>query len=110
MTGVQTCALPISAVLELGYDLNSAGRLTLTNGGTLRLHQNCVFSSVVIEGVALTAGTHYYAELLANFANNIEAGGSGSLTVQPYGPPPLLIVTQRLLPVLPNICRLWPVY
>jgi hypothetical protein len=68
--------------------------LTLINGGTFRLHQNCVFSAVNIEGTYLTAGTHYYAELLANYPNNIEAGRSGSITVQPYGPAPLLITTQ----------------
>src|SRR5207247_847035 len=49
---------------------------------------NCVFSSVIIEGVSLSAGTHYYAELAANFPNNFATGGAGSLTVQPYGTPP----------------------
>ena len=87
------------AWLELGYDLNSAGRLILTNGGLMVLHQNCIFSSVIIQGAALSAGTHYYAELAASFPNNFAAGGSGSLTVQPYGPPPQFppqITTQPL--------------
>src|SRR6266576_2328220 len=51
------------ALFEVNYDLNSAGRLTLTNGGVMNLHQNCVFSSVRIEGGTLSAGTHYYPEL-----------------------------------------------
>lgn len=85
------------AWLELGYDLNSAGALVLTNGGVMMLHQNCVFSAVKIGGAALSQGTHYYLELLANYPNNFAAGGSGSLTVQPYGTPPRLapqITTQ----------------
>jgi hypothetical protein len=76
------------AWLELGYDLNSAGRLILTNDGVMMLHQNCIFSSVIIQGTVLSPGTHYYAELAASFPNSFAAGGSGSLTVQPYGPPP----------------------
>ena len=88
------------AVVEFNYDLNSAGVLTLTNGGMLRLHQNCVFSGVVIEGVALTPGTHFIGELLANFGNNISANSSGTITVQPYGPPPPLapIITVQPQP------------
>jgi hypothetical protein len=85
------------AWLELGYDLNSAGRLILTNGGVMVLHQNCIFSSVIIQDAALSAGTHYYAELAASFPNSFAAGGSGSLTVQPYGAPPAFppaIITQ----------------
>lgn len=87
------------AWLELGYDLNSAGSLTLTNGGVMILHQNCVFSAVKIEGTALSRGTHYFSELSANFPNNFASGGSGSLTVQPYGAPPAFapqITTQPL--------------
>lgn len=76
------------AWLEPGYDLNSAGVLTLTNGGIFVLHQNCIFSSIKIEGVSLSPGTHYFAELAANFPANFPASGSGSLTVQPYGAPP----------------------
>lgn len=72
------------AVLEPGYDLNSAGTLNLINGGTLLLHQNCYFRAVNIEGTLLSSGKHTYAELLANFPNNILEGGSGSITVQPY--------------------------
>jgi hypothetical protein len=61
------------------------------------LHQNCIFSSVIIQDAALSAGTHYYAELAASFPNSFAAGGSGSLTVQPYGAPPAFppaIITQ----------------
>jgi hypothetical protein len=79
---------PGPAWFEPAYDLNSAGRLTLTNGGIMILHQNCIFSSILIEGVSLTPGTHFYPELAASFPGNFASGGSGSLTVQPYGPPP----------------------
>jgi hypothetical protein len=77
------------AWFEPTYDLNSAGTLTLTNGGIMILQQNCIFSAVSIEGVLLSAGIHYYAELAANFPASFAAGGSGSLTVQPSGPPPV---------------------
>jgi hypothetical protein len=77
-----------AAWFELAYDLNSAGRLVLTNGGVMILHQNCIFSSVNIEGVSLGTGTHYYAELAASFPSSFASGGSGSLTVQPYGSTP----------------------
>ena len=85
------------AVVEFGYDINSAGALTLANGGLLRLHQNCCFSAVTIEGTALSAGSHFYSELLASFPNSILPGGGGSITVQPYGTPPALapsIITE----------------
>jgi len=79
---------PGPAWFEPAYDLNSAGRLTVTNGGIIILHQNCIFSSILINGAALTPGTHFYPELAATFPGNFATGGSGSLTVQPYGPPP----------------------
>ena len=87
------------AVLELGYDINSAGTLTLINGGTLRLHQNCAFNAVNVEGTMLGRGLHTYSELAASFPNNFEPGGSGTITVQPFGTPPVLrpqITTQPL--------------
>ncbi len=77
------------ASFEPRYDINSAGALILTNGGTIRLHQTCIFSSVVVEGTALTAGTHSYCELLAAFPGNFATGGSGSITVRPYSMAPL---------------------
>jgi hypothetical protein len=79
------------AWFEVGYDINSAGALTLTNGGIMRLHQNCIFSSVVIEGIALTAGTHPYCELAAAYPANFATGGSGSITVRPYSLAPLVV-------------------
>jgi len=85
------------AWFEPNYNLNSAGKLTLTNGGVMILHQNCVFSAVKIEGVSLSAGTHYYTELTASFPSNFGSGGSGSITVQPYGAAPVFppaITTQ----------------
>ena len=70
--------------------MNSAGTLTLTNGGRLILHQNCAFTAVIIEGTALASGMHSYQELATNFPGNIATGGAGFLTVQPFGtlPPP----------------------
>jgi hypothetical protein len=76
------------AWFEPCYDLNSAGILYLTNGGVMILHQNCSFAAIYINGVALAAGTHYYAQLAASYPNNFATGGSGSVTVQPYGAPP----------------------
>ncbi len=85
---------PGYAVLEVNYDMNSAGTLTLVNGGQVRLHQNIVFSGVTIEGTPLSQGTYYYADLAATWPNNFDANGSGSITVQPYGPPPLIFSVQ----------------
>jgi len=76
------------ALFEPGYDVNSAGTLTLAHGGVMNLHQNCAFAAVTIQGTPLSSGTHPYSELVVSFPNNFGVGGSGSLTVQPYGPPP----------------------
>jgi hypothetical protein len=83
--------------IEVNYDLNSAGTLTLVNAGKMRLHQNCAFTAVTIEGTPLSPGTHFYPELIASFPNNFETGGSGAITVQPYGSLPVLgpiVITQ----------------
>jgi hypothetical protein len=88
---------PGPALLEVAYDINSAGTLTLTNGGLMKLRRDCVFSAVVIEGVSLNAGTHFYSDLVFAFPNTFLPDGSGSITVQPYGDPPQLapqIITQ----------------
>ncbi len=87
--------LPGPAVLEVNYDLQSAGTLTLTNGGLMRLHQNCTFSAVVIEGTKLSSGAHPYAQLLASYPNNFEAGGSGGITVGTIQLQPVPLVIQR---------------
>lgn len=87
---------PGPADLELNYNINSAGKLVLTNGGRMRLHQDCVFTQVIIHnatdnggvGVSLSPGVHYYRELRTLFPNTFPAGGSGTIAVQPYGPPP----------------------
>lgn len=80
------------AVLEAGYDLHSSGALTLTNGGQMCLHQNCVFNQVNIEGVALSSGLHNYTELAGNFPASFLPGGSGSISVAagPGNVPPTL--------------------
>jgi len=91
------------AVLEVNYNLNSAGVLTLTNGGKLRLHQEVCFTAVRIHDpslgidTTLAPGIHYFTELIANYPNNFDPGGSGALVVQPFGTPPPLppsILTQ----------------
>jgi hypothetical protein len=84
------CAGP--SVFEAGYDINSAGTLTLTNGGTMALHQNCAFTAVTINGTSLTNGTYSYSTLATMFPGVFGAGGSGAITVQTYttnGPPSL---------------------
>ena len=73
------------ALLEPQYDLNSAGTLTLTNGGQLVLHQNCAFAAVLIEGVSLTNGIYCWQDLVTRFPANFAPNGSGYLLVQPYG-------------------------
>ena len=75
------------AVFEPGYDLNSSGTLTLANGGMMRLHQNCAFRSVVIEGNVLPQGYYPYANLAALYPANFPPGGSGSIAVIPPGAP-----------------------
>ena len=92
------------AILELGYDINSAGTLTLINGGRLTLHQDLIFSAVVIEGNSLPAGTHSYADLMANynFNNNFDPGGQGSITVRPYSSTPIDFVAIILSQPLPQ--------
>jgi autotransporter-associated beta strand protein len=74
-----------AAMFEPRYDLNSAGKLTLTNGAKMLLHQNCAFSAGRIENNSLAAGTYSYATLAANFPNNFPPGGAGHITVQPFG-------------------------
>jgi len=83
------------AQFEVNYDINSAGTLTLMNGGTMRLHQNCVFNSVVIEGTSLAPGTHLYGELTTTYPANFPAGGSGSITVRPYSLTPLVVLQPQ---------------
>ena len=78
------------AVVSIAYDLNSAGTLTIANGGQLVLYKRHCFSAVTINGTALSAGSHSYAELAAAYPNNILGNGYGYITVQPYGTPPIL--------------------
>lgn len=82
------------AQLELMYDINSPGKLTLRNGGTMILHQDCTFAAVTIEGTDLSPspGTHPYAELAAAFPNNFAPNGSGSITINPStNAPPFIL-------------------
>lgn len=76
-----------SAAFDVSYDLNSAGTLTLTNGGKMNLRQHCAFAAVNIAGTALSSGTHHYSELTNNFPGSFFSGGSdatGTITVQSY--------------------------
>ena len=94
--------VPGPAIFDVNYDINSAGQLTLTNGGMMNLHQNCIFGAVVIEGTALTNATYSYATLAALFPNNFLPGGDGTITVQLFGPPPVFppTVSQQPSPAL----------
>jgi hypothetical protein len=87
--------IPGPAQVELNYDIDSAGALILTNGGMMVLHQNCYFTHVIIEGTSLANGYHAYADLNANYPGNFPAGGSGSITVQPFNP---VIITAQPVP------------
>jgi autotransporter-associated beta strand protein len=82
--------LPVAgaAWFEPRYDLNSAGTLTLTNGGRILLHQDCAFAAVTVEGVSLTNGLYSWSDLAARFPNNFPSSGGGYIAVQPYGPLP----------------------
>lgn len=72
-------------LFEVNYDLNSAGTLVLTNGGQFKLHQNCCFAAVMVEGAVLTAGTHFYAELNTTHPTNFPAAAAASRS-SPTGP------------------------
>jgi hypothetical protein len=84
------------ALFEPRATVNSAGTLTLTNGGRIFLHQEVCFTAVSIHDVPLnlvsnlSAGIHYYPELRANFPDVFDANGSGAVVVQPFGTPPVL--------------------
>src|ERR1043166_1966467 len=69
------------------YDVNSTGFLRLINGGKINLHQNITFTSVIINGIALSVGTHPYSELAASFPTNFISGGSGSISIAAPAPP-----------------------
>ena len=88
------------AILQVNYPINSAGTLILTNGGQfINYLQGCCFAAVIVEGTALSAGTHTYAALSSQFPTNFPAGGSGSITVRPYNtawPPPVMLQAQFL--------------
>jgi PA14 domain len=88
--GYGTNALVGPALLDMNYNLNSPGTLILTNGGQFSLHQNCCFVAVIINGTALAAGTHTYTDLAAAYPANIVGGGPGTITVQPFGTPPVI--------------------
>jgi hypothetical protein len=72
------------------YDVFSAGTLTLAPGNTVvRLHQNCSFVGLVIDGFPLPDGVYDYDLLSASYPDHFPAGaGSGTITVQPPTPPP----------------------
>lgn len=82
--GPTTTPVEGPAFFEVTYDIISAGALTLTNGGTMNLHQNCTFTAVNIEGTTLTTGKHTYDELAAAYPATFTPGGSGSISVIPH--------------------------
>jgi autotransporter-associated beta strand protein len=74
-----------AALFEPQYDLNSAGTLTLTNGGQMLLHQNCAFDAVIVEGASLTNGIYSWQDLASRFPANFGPVGGGYIAVQPFG-------------------------
>ncbi|MGO9243869.1 MAG: right-handed parallel beta-helix repeat-containing protein, partial [Verrucomicrobiia bacterium] len=82
------------SVFEVCYDIQTPGALELQGSDSVMiLHQNCQFSAVAIDGVALAPGTYTFNNLLAQFPGNFAPGGSGSITVVPApsvlaSPPP----------------------
>ena len=71
-----------NGTLEISYDIQTAGALTLLGSNSVMvLHQDCRFSAVTINGVALEPGTYLYADLAAQFPGNFTQGGSGGITV-----------------------------
>ena len=102
---------PTSTRFEPGYDINTAGTLTLTNGAVngpmMTLHQNVIFSAVTINGTPLPSGptgtTYFYATLTNSFPGVFDPGGSGSITVQPYGPPPVFLPVIQQQPLSEQI-------
>ena len=90
------------ALFEPMYNVNSAGTLTLNQGGVMALHQFCAFASVTIGGTSLANGTYTYAELASAFPAYFLAGGYGAITVEPYNPnfsPPSVYITTDTQPV-----------
>ncbi len=69
------------ALFEPWYNINSSGTLTLANGGMMKLHQNCTFSAVTVQGTPLSQGSNSYSQLASLFPGNFASGGSGSITV-----------------------------
>jgi hypothetical protein len=80
-----------NALLDLGPSvMNSAGTLTLTNGGQMWLHGHYIFSAVTIEGTVLTNGTYSFNTLSNDYPANFTGlptnfiSFSGDITVRPY--------------------------
>ena len=55
----------------------------------------------------MSAGTHFYADLVANFPANFTTGGLGSITIQPFDPPPSLGPTISAQPGSQVLCAGW---
>jgi|GEM_PF-1365657 NPCBM/NEW2 domain. len=70
-------------VVEFDNDLVSGGSLALDGTVRLSLKRSVTFASVVIDGVALPAGTHTYDDLRAAHPARFLPGGSGGITVAP---------------------------
>ena len=65
------------ALFEADYDLNTTGTLTLMNGGQMNLHQNCTFTAVTIEGIAVEPRHVFLCAALCNLSRQLFAGRFG---------------------------------
>lgn len=99
----QPSAVNGPARLEVGYNVNDAGTLILTNGGQMLLHQDCSFGGVIVEGASLTNGTYSLAQLTSLFTNFIAGGCAGSITVRSYSTAPPTIAPTILQQPLPAV-------
>jgi hypothetical protein len=81
-----------NALLDLGPGImNSAGTLTLTNGGQMWMHGHYIFSAVTIDGTSLADGLYSYSTLAGDFPGNftglpaVFTSFGGDITVRSYG-------------------------
>jgi hypothetical protein len=90
--GTGSITVASGSLLELMYDIQSPGVLTLMgNSARMTLNRNCQFAGAIINGTALSTGAHPYSQLAGQFPGNFSAGGSGSILIVP--PPSTITIS-----------------